>query len=259
MRRSREVGGKRGVYRVWGLRSRLDRCVAQGKRVVRLLQVRNFGNDVILAEACHDDVDKLNCAEIQPGEGRVHECLRKRRSELSHSCAKEELKLEIQESQNFDMRTSLKKVRRCLHACRMFAKPPSIPPHADPPRRSTPPLIVSFTFTFAASIPRLRAPASHVPPLHSRHLCQPDLHQPIAPCHHTWLVLHDDPSCARVECLFMRRRRRLGEPLWRRPQPARAAYEGAARSCWSSTIPAQASILNTHNRCFIEKGRTRGE
>ena len=50
-----------------------------------------------------------------------------------------ELKLEIQEWQNFDMRTILKKVRQWLHACRMFAKPPSIPPHADPSRRSTPP------------------------------------------------------------------------------------------------------------------------
>ena len=85
------------------------------------MQVTNFGNDVIVAEACRDDVDKLNCAEIQPGEGRVNACLRKRRSELSERCAKEELRLEIQESQNFDLRTSLKKVwlaARCAPAAR---------------------------------------------------------------------------------------------------------------------------------------------
>lgn len=68
-----------------------------------------FGNDVILAEACRKDVDSF-CAEVQPGEGRVHECLRKRRSQLSERCAKEELRLEIQETKNFDLRPNLKKV-----------------------------------------------------------------------------------------------------------------------------------------------------
>lgn len=93
----------------WCLRS--GQCHA-GMDVV---QVKNFDNDVILAEACYNDVEDF-CSEVAPGDGRVHQCLRKRRSELSDRCAKEELKLEIQESQNFDLRVNLKKARRLTPA-----------------------------------------------------------------------------------------------------------------------------------------------
>jgi Golgi apparatus protein 1 len=34
------------------------------------MEVSNFRNDVILAEACRDDVDKL-CATVEPGEFRL--------------------------------------------------------------------------------------------------------------------------------------------------------------------------------------------
>lgn len=85
-------------------------CVVDPTRAC-LPQVRNFGNDVVLAEACRKDVEQF-CSEVLPGDGRVHECLRKRRPQLSERCAKEELRLEIQESKNFDLRPSLKKVRR---------------------------------------------------------------------------------------------------------------------------------------------------
>lgn len=37
-----------------------------------LLQVRDFRNDVILAEACRVNVDQF-CADITPGEGKVHQ------------------------------------------------------------------------------------------------------------------------------------------------------------------------------------------
>ena len=37
-----------------------------------VLQVRDFRNDVILAEACRVNVDQF-CADITPGEGKVHQ------------------------------------------------------------------------------------------------------------------------------------------------------------------------------------------
>jgi golgi apparatus protein 1 len=73
------------------------------------MQVSNFGNDIILAEQCRQDVDKF-CSSEEAGNGRVHACLRSHRSELTPGCAAEELKLEIEESSNFELRTSLKQV-----------------------------------------------------------------------------------------------------------------------------------------------------
>jgi golgi apparatus protein 1 len=69
---------------------------------------------VLLAEACRGDVDKI-CAKVEAGEGRVHECLREHRGQLTEPCRKEELKLEIQEASNFELRTNLKKVRDSAH------------------------------------------------------------------------------------------------------------------------------------------------
>jgi golgi apparatus protein 1 len=73
--------------------------------------VSNYGNDVILAEACGEDVQRF-CKQEKAGDGRIHQCLRNHRSELTDPCRKAELELEIEESGNFDLRTSLRKVRR---------------------------------------------------------------------------------------------------------------------------------------------------
>eukprot|EP00798_Chlamydomonas_sp_ICE-L_P014061 gene14061-20002_t len=59
------------------------------------MEVNNYNNDVILAAACRTDVDKF-CAEVEAGEGRVHECLRQNRKGLSEGCRREELLLEEQ-------------------------------------------------------------------------------------------------------------------------------------------------------------------
>ena len=45
------------------------------------MEVTDFRNDVMLAEACKVDVDK-HCADVEPGEGRVLECLRMHRCAL---------------------------------------------------------------------------------------------------------------------------------------------------------------------------------
>lgn len=76
------------------------------------MQVTNFGNDIILAEKCREDVEKF-CTLEEAGEGRVHACLRTHREEISKGCAAEELKLEIEESGIFELRTNLKQV--CCH------------------------------------------------------------------------------------------------------------------------------------------------
>lgn len=47
--------------------------------------VEDFRNDVALAEACRPDVDKL-CADVEPGEGRIHACLQENREKLSPQC-----------------------------------------------------------------------------------------------------------------------------------------------------------------------------
>ncbi|KAJ9518654.1 hypothetical protein QJQ45_018663 [Haematococcus lacustris] len=57
------------------------------------MEVSDYRNDVILALACRADVDRL-CGEVEPGEGRVHQCLRAHRNQLSEDCRKEELLLE---------------------------------------------------------------------------------------------------------------------------------------------------------------------
>lgn len=73
---------------------------------VVLLQVRDFRNDVILAEACRSDVETY-CKDTPAGEGRVHTCLREKYDKLTEACRKEELKLAILQSQNTELMPNL--------------------------------------------------------------------------------------------------------------------------------------------------------
>ena len=45
-----------------------------------------------------------------PGEGRVHDCLRSKRQQLTDNCRKEELLLEEQEAENIKLRPGIMKV-----------------------------------------------------------------------------------------------------------------------------------------------------
>jgi hypothetical protein len=49
------------------------------------MEVNDFRIDMALAEACRADVGKL-CKDVQPGEGRVHKCLRDNNEKLSQAC-----------------------------------------------------------------------------------------------------------------------------------------------------------------------------
>ena len=49
------------------------------------LGVQDLRADMQLAEACRPDVDAL-CSAIEPGEGRLHTCLRENFDQLSPEC-----------------------------------------------------------------------------------------------------------------------------------------------------------------------------
>mmetsp|Transcript_18814 Transcript_18814/g.52452 ORF Transcript_18814/g.52452 Transcript_18814/m.52452 type:complete len:892 (-) Transcript_18814:83-2758(-) len=75
------------------------------------MEVSDFRNDVLLAEACRDDVSRF-CGDVEGGNGRVHTCLRKNREQLSQKCKDEERKLNIIQSENIDLRPRLKMLCR---------------------------------------------------------------------------------------------------------------------------------------------------
>ncbi|KAG1660746.1 hypothetical protein FOA52_010620 [Chlamydomonas sp. UWO 241] len=83
------------------------------------MEVSNFRNDVLLAEACRDDVDKL-CSTVEAGEGRVHKCLRDNRKKLSEMCRKEELRLEETEADSIELNVGL--LKACRSERRLFCK-----------------------------------------------------------------------------------------------------------------------------------------
>uniref|UniRef100_A0A061SDF6 Golgi apparatus protein 1 n=1 Tax=Tetraselmis sp. GSL018 TaxID=582737 RepID=A0A061SDF6_9CHLO len=83
------------------------------------MEVQDFRNDVILAEACRQDVDAY-CDMVEPGEGRVHACLRENRDKISAACASEELKLEKIESESTDLQPKLSKL--CSEERTVFCK-----------------------------------------------------------------------------------------------------------------------------------------
>eukprot|EP00798_Chlamydomonas_sp_ICE-L_P015369 gene15369-21453_t len=74
-----------------------------------LMEVSDFRNDIILAEACRNDVDAY-CKDIEPGEGRVHACLRFNREKISPRCLKEENKLATLEYSDIRLRPKLNKL-----------------------------------------------------------------------------------------------------------------------------------------------------
>ena len=80
-------------------------CAAEVEYFVRM-EVHDFRNDVLLAEACRGDVERA-CAGVAPGEGRVHACLRDHRAALAPACASEVAALEAATASNVDLQPSL--------------------------------------------------------------------------------------------------------------------------------------------------------
>uniref|UniRef100_A0A7S0YM23 Golgi apparatus protein 1 n=1 Tax=Polytomella parva TaxID=51329 RepID=A0A7S0YM23_9CHLO len=75
----------------------------------QLMEVSDFRNDVILAEACRNDVDQY-CYDVTPGEGRVHTCLRFYKDKISDECRDEEMKLMELEYNDIRLRPKLNKL-----------------------------------------------------------------------------------------------------------------------------------------------------
>ena len=73
-----------------------------------LSQVRDFRNDVILAEACRQDVDHF-CASVKPGDGKVHQCLVDHQDSLTVACRAETNHLSIAAASNVELSPSLGK------------------------------------------------------------------------------------------------------------------------------------------------------
>ena len=73
-------------------------------------QADNYLLDAPLAAACHDDV-VAHCSDVQPGQGRVHECLRAIPNALSPACKEAELSAEAREAEDIRLKPQL------LEAC----------------------------------------------------------------------------------------------------------------------------------------------
>ena len=69
--------------------------------------------DAVLQKACNTDISTF-CADVEPGKGRVHECLRNHRDKLSKQCAAEELKLNIIQSSDIRLRPGFKVSKQLL-------------------------------------------------------------------------------------------------------------------------------------------------
>ena len=69
-------------------------------------QVRDFRNDVILAEACRQDVDQF-CGSVTPGDGKVHQCLVSHQDSLTVACRAETNHLRMTASSNVELSPSL--------------------------------------------------------------------------------------------------------------------------------------------------------
>eukprot|EP00951_Prasinocladus_malaysianus_P013425 scaffold101517_cov39-Prasinocladus_malaysianus.AAC.1 len=73
------------------------------------MEVTDFRNDVLLAEACRGDVQQF-CDGVEPGDGRVLACLRDNQESLSKPCDLETRNLEEKQNNNFNANPILKRV-----------------------------------------------------------------------------------------------------------------------------------------------------
>lgn len=69
--------------------------------------------------ACASDIS-LYCADTEPGEGRVHQCLRKHYNELTWGCRMKEF--EEEQREHSDVRLNLKLRKTCMRDMMMFCK-----------------------------------------------------------------------------------------------------------------------------------------
>lgn len=80
---------------------------------------KDYGLDAMLHELCEDDA-KVLCEGVEPGEGKVQECLRKKRVSLSWDCQEELFRKEVEDAGNLLLNTVL--LRVCTGDKKKFCK-----------------------------------------------------------------------------------------------------------------------------------------
>jgi len=80
---------------------------------------KDYRTDAVLRKACKADVEKF-CDSTEKGEGRVHECLRKNKANLSLECAAQELKLNILQSEDVRLRPGM--LKDCSEEMAVYCK-----------------------------------------------------------------------------------------------------------------------------------------
>mmetsp|Transcript_33669 Transcript_33669/g.73502 ORF Transcript_33669/g.73502 Transcript_33669/m.73502 type:complete len:1091 (-) Transcript_33669:561-3833(-) len=95
------------------LKTKRSEIGSPGCRMAILRQLmraaENWKLDRPLAEKCMGDVLKL-CRGIQPGDGRVHACLRRNEDKLTPECREEEARLEAAEAEDIRMKPWVRRV-----------------------------------------------------------------------------------------------------------------------------------------------------
>merc|ERR1712070_690470 len=83
------------------------------------MESKDWRNDAVLKTACTEEVTKF-CADIEPGSGRVHQCLMTHQKELSPKCAEAEEKLNVIQSGNVLLRPGFTKA--CSEEMTVYCK-----------------------------------------------------------------------------------------------------------------------------------------
>jgi len=86
----------------------------------------DYRNDAMLHELCEPDAASL-CPDVKPGEGRVQQCLRNHRAQLSWDCQEELFRKEVEDADDLRLSTSLYKA--CLADKKQFC--PKVKPGSN--------------------------------------------------------------------------------------------------------------------------------
>ena len=88
-------------------------------RVLFAVCMQDIRLDPEVDELCLSDIS-LYCVDVEPGEGRVHQCLREHYDELTYGCREEEF--EEEQREQTDVRLNLALRKTCIQDMMMFCK-----------------------------------------------------------------------------------------------------------------------------------------
>mmetsp|Transcript_2773 Transcript_2773/g.6900 ORF Transcript_2773/g.6900 Transcript_2773/m.6900 type:complete len:501 (-) Transcript_2773:276-1778(-) len=97
-----------------------DRLTEKCKDQIQKTQAEaadDMAMDVMLSDMCNADADVL-CADVEPGGGRIRECLREQRARLSRDCQEELFRQEVEHAD--DLRFNVLLYNACLNDKKKF-------------------------------------------------------------------------------------------------------------------------------------------